>query len=226
VPESRIRGYSAGRFSFNVSGGRCEACAGQGRIRVEMDFLPEVYVACEECAGRRFNNETLEIRYHGKTIHDVLEMTFGEGLEFFAAIPKISRGVQLMVDIGLDYLTFGQASPTLSGGEAQRIKLARQLAIPSSERSLYILDEPTTGLHLADIDKLLSILHHLVDRGATVLVIEHNLKVIKEADYILDMGPEGGIGGGRLIAEGTPKDLVKLSRQSHTARFLKKYLNG
>ena len=223
VPAARARGYSAGRFSFNVSGGRCETCAGQGRIRVEMDFLPEIYVHCEDCNGRRFNEETLDIRYHGKSIHDVLEMSFGEGLEFFAAIPKIRTGVQLMVDIGLDYLTFGQASPTLSGGEAQRIKLARQLP-GSSEKSLYILDEPTTGLHLADIDKLLAILHRLVDRGTTVLVIEHNLKVIKEADYILDMGPEGGAGGGCLIAEGTPQDLIKQSKVSHTARFLKKYL--
>ena len=225
VPEARARGYSAGRFSFNVSGGRCETCAGQGRIRVEMDFLPDVYVACEDCGGKRFNDETLDIRYHGKSIHDVLEMTFGEGLDFFAAIPSIREGVQLMVDLGLDYLTFGQASPSLSGGEAQRIKLARQLT-GSSAGSLYILDEPTTGLHLADIDKLLAILHRLIDRGTTVVVIEHNLKVIKEADYILDLGPEGGEGGGRLIAEGDPREFLKHSRISHTARFLKKYLAG
>jgi excinuclease ABC subunit A len=226
VPDARMRGYNASRFSFNVSGGRCETCGGQGRIRVEMDFLPEIYVDCDDCSGRRFNEETLAIRYHGKSIHDVLEMSFGEGLEFFAAIPKIREGVQLMVDIGLDYLTFGQASPTLSGGEAQRIKLARQLAGGSSDKSLYILDEPTTGLHLADIDKLLAILHRLVDRGATVLVIEHNLKVVKEADYILDMGPEGGAGGGRLIFEGTPVELLKRSKISHTAGCLKKYLAG
>lgn len=224
VPDARMRGYSAGRFSFNVAGGRCETCGGQGRIRVEMDFLPEIYVACEDCNGMRFNEETLAIRYHGQTINDVLEMSFGEGLEFFAAIPKIREGVQLMVDIGLDYLTFGQASPTLSGGEAQRIKLARRLAGGSSDKALYILDEPTTGLHPADIDKLLAILHRLVDRGATVLVIEHNLKIVKEADYILDMGPEGGDGGGRLIFEGTPVELLKRSKISHTAGYLKKYL--
>ena len=226
VPESRARGYSGSRFSFNVSGGRCDTCAGQGRIRVEMDFLPEIYIHCEDCGGRRFNEETLDIRFRGKSIHDVLEMTFGEGLEFFAAIPKIREGVQLMVDIGLDYLTFGQASPTLSGGEAQRIKLARQLTGNGSGTGLFILDEPTTGLHMADIDKLLSVLQRLVDRGNTVLVIEHNLKVIKEADYILDMGPEGGAGGGRLIFTGTPQELIKQTKVSHTARFLKKYLTG
>ena len=226
VPDSRARGYSASRFSFNVAGGRCEACAGQGRIRVEMDFLPEIYVHCEVCDGRRFNDETLAIRYHGKTIHEVLEMSFGEGLEFFAAIPRIRQGVQLLVDIGLDYLTFGQASPTLSGGEAQRIKLARQLATASSDRTLYILDEPTTGLHLVDIEKLLAILHRLVDRGATVLVIEHNLRVIKEADHILDMGPEGGEAGGRLIAEGSPAELIRQTKVSQTAKFLKEYLKG
>lgn len=226
VPDSRLRGYGAGRFSFNVAGGRCETCGGQGRIRVEMDFLPEIYVDCDDCNGRRFNEETLAIRYHGKSIHDVLEMSFGEGLEFFAAIPKIREGVQLMVDIGLDYLTFGQASPTLSGGEAQRIKLARRLAGGSSDKALYILDEPTTGLHMADIDKLLAILHRLVDRGATVVVIEHNLKVVKEADYILDMGPEGGDEGGRLVFAGTPLELLKRSDISHTARFLEKYLDG
>ncbi len=226
VPESRARGYGAGRFSFNVSGGRCETCAGQGRIRVEMDFLPEIYINCEDCGGRRFNEETLDIRFRGRSIHDVLKMTFGEGMEFFASIPKIRGGVQLMVDIGLDYLTFGQASPTLSGGEAQRIKLARQLTGNGSGTGLFILDEPTTGLHLADIDKLLAVLQRLVDKGNTVLVIEHNLKVIKEADYILDLGPEGGEGGGRLIFEGTPAELIKKSKVSHTARFLKRYLNG
>jgi excinuclease ABC subunit A len=224
VPEARARGFGAGRFSFNVSGGRCESCAGQGRIRVEMDFLPDVYVTCEECGGHRFNEETLDITFRGRSIHDVLEMTFGEGLPFFSAIPKLREGVELMVDIGLDYLTFGQPSPTLSGGEAQRIKLARQLTNSAMENAFYILDEPTTGLHLADIDKLLAVLHKLVDRGATVVVIEHNLKIVKEADYIVDMGPEGGDGGGRIVAEGTPADLIKKYRKSHTARFLKSHL--
>jgi len=228
VPEARARGYGAGRFSFNVAGGRCEACAGQGRIKVEMSFLPDVYVACEECGGRRFNEETLAVTYHGKNIHDVLEMSFREGLDVFAAIPRIRRTLQFLVDIGLDYLTFGQPSPTLSGGEAQRIKLASELAssIEGTGRSLYILDEPTTGLHLADTERLVDILHRLVDRGNSVVVIEHNLEVIRAADYIVDLGPEGGAGGGRIIAQGTPFELLRQTRKSHTARFLKRYLTN
>ncbi len=228
VPEARARGYGAGRFSFNVAGGRCESCAGQGRIKVEMSFLPDVYVACEECGGRRFNEETLAITYHGKNIHDVLEMSFREGLDVFAAIPRIRRALQFIVDIGLDYLTFGQPSPTLSGGEAQRIKIASELAssIEGTGRSLYILDEPTTGLHLADTERLVDILHRLVDRGNTVVVIEHNLEVIRAADYIIDLGPEGGAAGGRIIARGTPFELLRQTRKSHTARFLKRYLTS
>jgi len=228
VPEARARGYGAGRFSFNVAGGRCESCAGQGRIKVEMSFLPDVYVACEECGGRRFNEETLAVTYHGKNIHDVLEMSFREGLDVFAAIPRIRRALQFIVDIGLDYLTFGQPSPTLSGGEAQRIKIASELAssIEGTGRSLYILDEPTTGLHLADTERLVDILRRLVDRGNTVVVIEHNLEVIRAADYIIDLGPEGGAAGGRIIARGTPFELLRQTRKSHTARFLKRYLTG
>ncbi|MFA7464120.1 MAG: excinuclease ABC subunit UvrA [Syntrophales bacterium] len=222
LPDSRTRGYGPGRFSFNTAGGRCETCAGQGRIRVEMDFLPDVYIECETCGGRRFTDETLDVLYRGKSIHDVLEMTFGEGLEFFASVPRIRRAVGLVVDIGLDYLRFGQPSPTLSGGEAQRIKLGRELAAGSTEQSLIILDEPTTGLHMADIDRLLSALQRLVERGASVLVIEHNLRVIGEADYIIDLGPEGGRLGGKIVAQGAPPDILKCA-ESHTARHLREY---
>ena len=187
-----------------------------------MDFLPDVYIECETCGGRRFTDETLDVLYRGKSIHDVLEMTFGEGLEFFASVPRIRRAVGLVVDIGLDYLRFGQPSPTLSGGEAQRIKLGRELAAGSTEQSLIILDEPTTGLHMADIDRLLSALQRLVERGASVLVIEHNLRVIGEADYIIDLGPEGGRLGGKIVAQGAPPDILKCA-ESHTARHLREY---
>jgi len=225
VPDARTRGFGPGRFSFNVSGGRCDTCAGQGRIRVEMAFLPDVYVACEVCGGRRFNEETLAVCYRGKNIHDVLGMSFREGLEFFEAIPSVRKTLEFLVAIGLDYLTFGQSSPTLSGGEAQRIKLARELAAANGARkTLYILDEPTTGLHLADIDKILMILQRLVDQGSTVIIIEHNLEVIKSADHIIDLGPEGGDAGGRVVAAGTPFDLLRRKKASWTGRFLERYL--
>jgi excinuclease ABC subunit A len=224
APEARSRGYGPGRFSFNVKGGRCEECAGQGTLKVEMQFLPDVYVGCEGCLGRRYNDETLSVLYKGRTIHQVLEMTFEQGLDFFSAIPKIKRTLEQLVEMGLGYLTFGQPSPTLSGGEAQRVKLIAELSKPSRGRTLYILDEPTTGLHMADIAKLLKVLQKLVDRGNTVVVIEHNLEVIKEADYIIDLGPEGGAGGGYICAQGNPYEILKGQERSYTARFLSHYL--
>jgi excinuclease ABC subunit A len=224
TPAARARGYSPGRFSFNVSGGRCEACQGQGRPKVEMSFLPDVYVPCESCEGRRFNPETLEVLYKGKSIGDVLAMSFAEAVTFFDAVPLIRKPVQFVCDVGLGYLTLGQPSPTLSGGEAQRIKLAEQLARPADGQTLYILDEPTTGLHPADIRRLIDVLHSLVDAGHTVAVIEHNLEIVKEADHIIDLGPEGGAEGGRLVAAGSPKAILKSVRTSHTARFLKRFL--
>jgi excinuclease ABC subunit A len=219
VPEARARGYNPGRFSFNVRGGRCEACQGDGVIKVEMHFLPDVYVPCDQCKGKRYNRETLEIRYKGKTIHQILEMTVEEGLEFFAAVPMIARKLQTLMDVGLSYIRLGQSSTTLSGGEAQRVKLATELSKRDTGKTLYILDEPTTGLHFADIKQLLGVLHRLRDQGNTIVVIEHNLDVIKTADWIIDLGPEGGDGGGEIIAQGTPEQLVK-NQVSHTARFL------
>ncbi|MDE3970235.1 excinuclease ABC subunit UvrA [Glaesserella parasuis] len=221
--EARARGYTVGRFSFNVRGGRCEACQGDGVIKVEMHFLPDVYVPCDHCKGKRYNRETLEIRYKGKTIHQVLDMTVEEAREFFDAVPMIARKLQTLMDVGLSYIRLGQSSTTLSGGEAQRVKLAAELSKRDTGKTLYILDEPTTGLHFADIKQLLTVLHRLRDQGNTIVVIEHNLDVIKTADWIVDLGPEGGSGGGQIIAEGTPEEVAK-DKKSHTARFLNEIL--
>lgn len=223
VPEAKLRGYSPGRFSFNVKGGRCENCAGDGIIKIEMHFLPDVYVSCEVCKGNRYNREALEIHYKGKTISDVLGMTCETALQFFENIPNIARKLQTLVDVGLGYITLGQPATTLSGGEAQRIKLASELSRRPTGRTLYILDEPTTGLHMADVDKLLSVLHALVDTGNSMIVIEHNLDVVKSADHIIDMGPDGGQNGGQIVAEGTPEQVAK-HKVSYTGQFLKKIL--
>ena len=219
MPESRARGYKPGRFSFNVKGGRCEACQGDGLIKIEMHFLPDVYVTCDTCKGKRYNRETLEVKFRGKSIADVLDMTVDEGVEFFSAVPAIREKLIVLRDVGLGYIHLGQQATTLSGGEAQRIKLSKELARRATGRTLYILDEPTTGLHFEDVRKLLEVLHALVDQGNTVVVIEHNLEVIKTADWVLDLGPEGGEGGGRLVAEGTPEDIAA-TPESHTGRFL------
>ncbi|MGN6472868.1 MAG: excinuclease ABC subunit UvrA, partial [Mycobacteriales bacterium] len=217
--EAKVRGYLPGRFSFNVKGGRCEACAGDGTIKIEMNFLPDVYVPCEVCHGARYNRETLEVHFKGKTIADVLDMPIEEAAEFFAAVPAISRHLTTLVDVGLGYVRLGQPAPTLSGGEAQRVKLASELQKRSTGRTVYILDEPTTGLHFEDIRKLLGVLTRLVDAGNTVVVIEHNLDVIKTADWIVDMGPEGGSGGGTIVAAGSPEQIATVAA-SHTGRFL------
>ena len=219
VPEARTRGYDAGRFSFNVKGGRCEACQGDGVMRVEMHFLPDVYVPCDVCRGRRYNRETLQILYRGRSIHDVLEMTVEDALGFFRNIPAVQPKLQTLVDVGLGYLKLGQNATTLSGGEAQRVKLARELAKRATGRTLYILDEPTTGLHFHDVAQLLRVLQRLRDEGNTVVVIEHNLDVIKTADWIVDLGPEGGAGGGEVLACGTPEQVARVAR-SHTGRYL------
>ncbi|MBR0681684.1 excinuclease ABC subunit UvrA [Roseomonas eburnea] len=219
MPESRARGYKAGRFSFNVKGGRCEACQGDGLIKIEMHFLPDVYVTCDTCKGKRYNRETLEVKFRGKSIADVLDMTVDEGVEFFSAVPSIRDKLTVLRDVGLGYIHLGQQATTLSGGEAQRIKLSKELSRRATGRTLYILDEPTTGLHFEDVRKLLEVLHALVEQGNTVVVIEHNLEVIKTADWVLDLGPEGGEGGGRLVAEGTPEDIAGVA-ESHTGRFL------
>ena len=223
VPEARLRGYSAGRFSFNVKGGRCEACAGDGIIKIEMQFLPDVYVPCEVCGGKRYNREALEIHYKGKSISDVLEMTVEEGLAFFANVPACEAKLRTLNDVGLGYIHLGQPATTLSGGEAQRIKLSTELSRRATGRTLYILDEPTTGLHFADVERLLEVLHRLVDAGNTVVVIEHNLDVVKTADWIIDLGPEGGKAGGEVIAEGTPEAVAR-SRRSFTGRYLRELL--
>jgi len=223
LPEARMRGYQPGRFSFNVKGGRCEACGGEGMIKIEMHFLPDVYVECDQCQGKRFNDETLEVRYKGKNINDVLSMTVHEAYAFFEAVPRIKRKLQTLIDVGMDYIRLGQSATTLSGGEAQRTKLARELSKRSTGKTLYILDEPTTGLHFDDINKLLKVLHRLVDEGNTVIVIEHNMDVIKSADYLIDLGPEGGAGGGSLVAAGSPEQVAQVPA-SYTGMFLKHYL--
>ena len=224
TPEARSRGYTPGRFSFNVKGGRCEACAGDGVIKVEMHFLPDIFVPCDICHGKRYNRETLEVRYKGKTIHEVLEMTVEDATQFFSAIPSLARKLQTLIDVGLSYITLGQNAVTLSGGEAQRVKLAKELSKRDTGTTLYILDEPTTGLHFHDIKQLLTVLHTLRDHGNTVIIIEHNLDVIKTADWIVDMGPEGGSGGGMLVAEGTPKQIAK-HKTSHTGTYLKRFFS-
>ena len=221
--DAKVRGYTKGRFSFNVKGGRCEACGGAGINKIEMNFLPDVYVECEVCKGKRYNRETLEVQYKGKNISEVLDMTVEEAYEFFKTIPALERKLQTLIDVGMNYIKLGQPATTISGGEAQRIKLATELSKVSRGKTIYILDEPTTGLHFEDIRKLLVVLDRLVEKGNTVLVIEHNLDVIKFADYIIDVGPEGGHRGGQIIAKGTPEEIVK-SRKSHTGKFLKKYL--
>jgi excinuclease ABC subunit A len=224
TPEARLRGYAPSRFSFNVRGGRCEECAGQGKIKKEMSFLPDVFVDCDRCGGERFNEETLAIQYNGKNVADVFRMTVEEAVSFFMSFPKIFRPLKVLDEIGMGYITLGQASNTLSGGEAQRIKLAYELGKESRGKSLYVLDEPTTGLHFADVEKLIRILHRLVEAGNTVITIEHNLEIIKEADYLLDLGPEGGEGGGHVVACGPPIEVAKDGKRSYTSRFLRDYI--
>ncbi|MDQ5849532.1 MAG: excinuclease ABC subunit UvrA, partial [Pseudomonadota bacterium] len=223
VPEARTRGYDTGRFSFNVKGGRCEACQGDGVTKVEMHFLPDIYVPCDVCHGKRYNRETLEIRYKGRSIHEVLEMTTAQAAEFFSAVPSIARKLQTLIDVGLGYVRLGQSATTLSGGEAQRVKLSLELSKRDTGRTLYILDEPTTGLHFHDIKLLLEVLYRLRDAGNTVVVIEHNLDVLKTADWIIDLGPEGGDGGGRIVATGTPEQIAS-NKESYTGRYLKQVL--
>ena len=223
VLESRSRGYKSGRFSFNVKGGRCEACKGDGLIKVEMHFLPDIYVSCDICSGHRYNRETLEIKYKDKTISEVLEMTVEDALEFFHAIPRITQKLQTLIDVGLSYITLGQNATTLSGGEAQRVKLSKELSKSDTGKTLYILDEPTTGLHFHDIKQLLLVITRLRDRNNTIVIIEHNLDVIKTADWVVDLGPEGGNKGGEIIAFGTP-EMISESVNSFTGQFLKKHL--
>ena len=221
--DAKMRGYTAGRFSFNVKGGRCEACQGDGIKKIEMNFLPDVYVPCEVCGGTRYNRETLEVKYKGKSIFDVLEMTVEEGLHFFESVPKIQRKLQTLCEVGLGYVKIGQPATTLSGGEAQRVKLATELSRRATGRTIYILDEPTTGLHTADVQRLIDVLQQLVDSGNSVLVIEHNLDVIKTADWIIDLGPEGGDGGGTVVCTGTPEQVAGCA-ESFTGQFLKPLL--
>jgi len=221
--DAKMRGYGPGRFSFNVKGGRCEACNGDGLVKIEMHFMADVYVPCEVCRGQRYNRETLEVRYKGKNIAQVLDMTADEALEYFENIPKIRNKVQTLIDVGLGYVKLGQSSTTLSGGEAQRVKLATELSRTATGKTIYILDEPTTGLHAADVHKLIEVLERLVKAGNTVLVIEHNLDVIKTADHIIDLGPEGGDDGGYVVAQGTPEEVAEV-KESYTGRYLKAYL--
>jgi len=225
TPEARMRGYKPGRFSFNVKGGRCEACQGDGLIKIEMHFLPDVYVTCDVCKGKRYNRETLEIAYKGRTIADVLAMTVEEALQFFENVPRVKEKLKTLYDVGLGYIQLGQPATTLSGGEAQRVKLAKELSKRGTGRTLYILDEPTTGLHFHDVKHLLEVLHRLVDQGNTVLVIEHNLEVIKTADWIIDLGPEGGDEGGYIVAAGTPEEVARVEG-SYTGWFLREILRG
>ena len=223
--DAKAKGYKKGRFSFNVKGGRCEACGGDGIIKIEMHFLPDVYVPCEVCGGKRYNRETLDVKYKGKSIYDVLDMTVEEALTFFENVPSIQRKIQTLYDVGLSYVKLGQPSTELSGGEAQRIKLAAELSRRSTGRTIYILDEPTTGLHFADVQKLIEILHRLAEGGNTVVVIEHNLDVIKTADYLIDIGPEGGMRGGTVIAKGTPEEVAE-NPASYTGYYVKKMLKS
>ena len=221
--DAKARGYDKGRFSFNKKGGRCEACSGDGIIKIEMNFLPDVYVPCEVCHGHRYNRETLEVKYKGKNIYEVLDMTVEEACRFFDSLPSIRRKIETLRDVGLGYIKLGQPSTTLSGGEAQRVKLATELSRQSTGKTIYVLDEPTTGLHFADVQKLTEILQRLTEGGNTVVVIEHNLEVIKTADYIIDMGPEGGDGGGTVVTTGTPEEVAAVP-ESYTGQYLKKYL--
>ena len=223
MPEARVRGYNPGRFSFNVKGGRCEACKGDGLIKIEMHFLPDVYVMCESCKGKRYNRETLEIKFKGKNISDVLNLTVQEAGDFFSAVPTIREKMKTLMNVGLGYIKVGQSATTLSGGEAQRVKLSKELSRRSTGKTLYILDEPTTGLHFEDVKNLLNVLHKLVDQGNSVIVIEHNLDVVKTADFIIDIGPEGGDSGGKVIAQGSPEEVAKI-KESFTGAFLKRIL--
>jgi excinuclease ABC subunit A len=223
LPESKMRGYKKGRFSFNVKGGRCEACAGQGQLTIEMQFLPDVYVPCDVCHGSRYNRETLQIRFKDKNIAEVLDMTIDTAVEFFEAFPKITRRLETLQDVGLGYIRLGQAATTLSGGEAQRVKLSKELSRRSTGSTLYVLDEPSVGLHAADVHRLIEVLQRLVDEGNTVVIIEHNLDIIKVSDWIIDLGPEGGDAGGEIIAEGTPETLCQIPA-SYTGQFMKRIL--
>jgi len=223
LPDSKIRGYKKGRFSFNVKGGRCEACMGEGQLKIEMQFMPDVYVPCEVCHGKRYNHETLQVRFKDKNISEVLDMTVETAIEFFDNFPKIKRRLQTLCDVGLGYIRLGQPAPTLSGGEAQRVKLAKELSRIATGRTLYVLDEPSVGLHAADVHKLIEVLQELVNNGNTVLIIEHNMDIIKVADWIIDLGPDGGIHGGKVIAQGTPEQ-VSANPGSYTGQYLRKYV--
>lgn len=224
LPDSKMRGYKAGRFSFNVHGGRCEACQGQGQLKIEMQFLPDIYVPCDVCHGARFNRETLQIKFKGMSISDVLNTTIEQGLEVFSAFPNIVRKLETLMDVGLGYIRIGQPAPTLSGGEAQRVKLAKELSRKATGKTIYVLDEPSVGLHAADVHRLISVLQRLVESGNTVLIIEHNPDIIKVADYLIDLGPEGGDKGGEVIAVGTPEEICD-NEKSYTGKYLKRYLS-